>query len=145
MAPQQTPGPPAVDEALFRFVTEMEVRKAVRLQYPVSVVTMIVPPDASGTRDPEDHLSRCGMAVGRVVRSMDVLTLLPALPGFRVLLADADRDEAEAIARRIQQELVHVAGVRFGLASFPGNVRNAGELIAEADDSARRAGSPDLV
>ena len=121
-----------VDEKMFRHLVVLEMPKAMRLQYPISVLTIV---RADGTGE-----SLAGI-VRRLVRAADLVGLVTAQPAGRILLMNAELKGAQMVIDRILAELAGSIFVRWGLACFPATVRTADDLLAQADAAAGLAAS----
>ena len=128
--------PFVVGEDVFKFLVVQEVRKALRLQYLFSVITVVV--DRSSTEPgyaPVDVESLVA-SVSRVVRAADVIGISPGQQALRVLLIGADLEASDIVVARIQSELPPEFRVRFGLACFPATATTHEELLRRADAEA---------
>ena len=123
-----------VDERLFKFVLEMEVRKALRIQYPLLLLTIVreMPPPARGSAGFAD-VGSIVEPLSRVIRAGDLIGLVPTGPALRVLLVDAYLEDADGVIERIREELPPEATLRFGVACFPGTATTVEELVGRAD------------
>jgi hypothetical protein len=97
------PGANVVDEHVFMFVLELEIRKALRLQYPISLVTISAhesPGSASAGLSDADLLLR---VVSRSIRGADLIGLVPHRPmALRALLAGAYIDDVGPVMERTE-------------------------------------------
>lgn len=91
-----------VEENLFRFLLDLEVQKATRLQYPVSVVCM-APDLARGEVDPSLTKHGAEMVLRRI-RATDVVTTL-SQSSIGLLLIDAETRALPRIHERVKEEL----------------------------------------
>lgn len=136
-----------VEEDLFRYLVELELRKAARLQYCVSVVyfTPDMPP---GEADP-DTTRRLAENATRRFRAGDVVASLPTAIGL--LLVDAETQALPHIFDRTTEQLGHPRplpsgepGTWSGGAScYPLTAMTGAEMLRQASDlmaEATRAG-----
>lgn len=126
-----------VDEKVFKFVLEMEVRKALRIQYPLVVLTIVclTPPATTGSAGLADGGS-IAEPLSRIIRGGDLIGLVPTGPALRVLLVGAYLDDADGVIERIREEVPREAMLRFGVACFPGTATTVEELLGRADAGA---------
>jgi len=123
-----------VDEQLFKFVLKMEVRKALRIQYPSSVLTVVRQMPPATTRSA--RLADVGSIVeplSRIIRGGDLIGLVPTGPALRVLLVGAFLEDADGVIERIREEFPREATLRFGVGCFPGTATTVEELLGRAD------------
>jgi hypothetical protein len=131
-----------VDIETFRLVGELEIRKALRLQYPLALV--VVKPGASLEEDGHRLLEGMARLIRALVRQSDLVAFASTRPAaLYLLLVDALPGDLELITTRITHEM-HLhrlvgPGVRinFGAASFPNTATTWPDLIREADRAAR--------
>ena len=123
-----------VDERLFKFVLTMEVRKALRIQYPLLLLTIVrqMPPATRGSAGFAD-VGSIVEPLSRVIRAGDLIGLVPTGPALRVLLVGAYLEEADGVIERIRAEVPLEATLRFGVACFPGTATTVEELLGRAD------------
>ena len=123
-----------VDENVFKFVLEMEVRKALRIQYPLVLLTIVrlTPPAATGSAGLAD-LGSITEPLSRIIRGGDLIGLVPGSRALRVLLVGAYLDDAEGVIERIRAEVPLETTLRFGVACFPGTATTVEELLGRAD------------
>ena len=130
-----------VDEETFATVGELEVRKAMRLQYPVSIVA-IKPTPRSGEHV-RGFLETLVGVVSSLVRETDLVTVSSKSAALYVLLVDALPNDLPVVIARISDEVHHhrVAApvgtermaINFGGASFPSSAATWQELVSQAD------------
>jgi hypothetical protein len=89
-----------LDDETFTLIAELEVRKAVRLQYFVSLLAIY--PDVEGGPKPEDFDRQLAEVVRTAVRGTDVIGLQGS-SGLHILLTNAPLDDLAAIIERITQ------------------------------------------
>jgi GGDEF domain-containing protein len=119
-----------VDEELFRLLLDLEVQKAQRLRYVVSVVYI----------DVESHvraLETANVLAGRL-RATDAVTIAGD-SAVALLLVDADASNLLGIVRRLQSTWLHSVAWSAGAACYPETATSADELIAQASDMMIRA------
>lgn len=123
-----------VDDGMFKFVVEMEVRKAHRIQYPLSVLTIIrqPPPTSTGSATLAD-VDPIVASISRAIRGADLIGLVPTGPALHVLLVGAYLDDTDGVIERIREEVPQESTMRFGVACFPATASTAEELLGRAD------------
>ena len=132
LRPPLTPGARVVDDQLFRFLVDLEVRKAQRLRYCLSVVCLAVEGAPAEPREPA-----LAEIVTRYIRSTDLVT--PWAPGFlALLLVDAEASHLPAILRRLTTRLETIAWSAGG-SCYPKTVTRADDMLSQAVDSMVRA------
>jgi hypothetical protein len=122
-------GAQVVDEHLFRLVASLEVKKAPRLQYPLTIMTIL-----STSVESAEPMARL---TSSAVRRSDLVGLNPSGPGMRLLLIDMGIEELESVIRRVNEKLADFSPVGFGTACFPTTGSNLEELLTQADTQAR--------
>lgn len=115
----------SVDESLFKFLVELEVAKAKRLRYCVSVVSLAVDPQAAST-----DLSRLGERIVEQVRSTDIVAPNPE-SSWTLLLVDAQPQSLASIVNRLTEQLGPLSWSAGG-ASYPGTAVDAHDLLCRA-------------
>jgi hypothetical protein len=147
-AAYEAPHAPIVDEETFALISELEIRKAVRLSYPVSMLAILPDPMGGGAApDPRPLAEQLAGVLCRVVRGTDLIRLPAASAGLHALLVDAESADLPGIIERITEEVAahqfRLDGERRGVtlsvggASFPTTVATSQELLVEADTRAR--------
>lgn len=136
---------PIVGGTGFAVITTLEIYKAARLRYPVSVLAVL----PAGVPEPHRLAEQVAEAIRPVIRSTDVIGLRPSSAGLYVLLIDAAPPDVPAISERIRDEvgrhLFQVDGdrkavtLRLGSACFPTTANTLKDLMAQADTRARKA------
>jgi len=128
-----------VDEETFGWVAELETRQAARLQYAVSMLTIHQSPDGS-VADQADVSEQLAEVVSPVVRSTDLIAVMPSAPAVRVLLVGGELEDLRSIVQRIIAEVsYHRSGeqralvVSIGGSSFPATATSSRELLLQAD------------
>jgi hypothetical protein len=135
-----------VEEDLFRFLVDLEIRKAGRLHYCVSVVCMT--PHGIEGRDESDFVRRAAAAASRAFRATDIVsTLSPSL--VCTLLVNAETRDLPDIFRRTTTELDNLArspsGERERIAwnaggsCYPVTATTGADLLRQAADLTTRA------
>src|SRR6266852_3378951 len=100
--PLSTSGGSVVDELLFRFLVDLEVQKAQRLRYCVSLVCLAAEGAPPETR--ESSLLSLAEMVTRSIRGTDVVA--PWAPAsLALLLIDAETTHLPSILRRLTARL----------------------------------------
>ncbi len=122
-----------VDERLFKFVLEMEVRKALRIQYPLLLLTIVRQTPATRGSAGFADVGSIVEPLSRVIRAGDLIGLVPTGPALRVLLVGAYLEDADGVIERIREELPRETPLRFGVACFPGTATTVEELLGRAD------------
>ncbi len=121
-----------VDEQLFRFLVDLEVQKARRLRYCVSVVCLAVDAAPAETRE-----SALADIVTRHIRGTDVVT--PWAPAsLALLLVDAEAPHLPSILRRLTAHLETTAWSAGG-SCYPQTATRADDMLRQAVDSMVRA------
>jgi hypothetical protein len=121
-----SPAAPIVDQDLFRFISALEVRKAIRLRYPISLLTIIFPPDAEPRRVAD--------SIARMIRCTDVITYQAAKAALQVLLVDASLDDATSVIRCLRERMPQGDALAWRVRSFPGTATSVEELLTENGD-----------
>jgi hypothetical protein len=143
MAPRD-PGPrgTVVDENTFTLVTELEVRKAVRLQYYVSLLAIQPDPEGDAQHPNPDKLARqLAQVISRQVRGTDLICFTSAFPHLHLLLVSTDLPNLPVVIQRITQEVsrhvFQVNGQRkpvalsMGGACFPTTAGTREDLVSQ--------------
>ncbi|MGH7411401.1 MAG: hypothetical protein ACREJ6_10155 [Candidatus Methylomirabilis sp.] len=135
-----------VEENVFRFLLDLEVQKAMRLQYPISVVCM-APDLRPGDVDPSfaKHVAEIAL---RRIRTTDVVTTLSE-SSIGLLLIDAETWALPRIHQGVKEELeAHPSTVggrerhvtwSAGGGSYPRTATSGGYLLRQAIDFMARA------
>ena len=92
-----------VDMEVFGLVGELEVRKALRLQYPVAIV--VVKPGLSPEEDGARLLERLARLISPLLRQTDLLAVSASPPVVYVLLIDVLAGDLEIVMTRISDEV----------------------------------------
>lgn len=139
-----------VYEETFAFFMEVELRKAMRLHYPVSLLTVLLDPEGGGEiPDPRRLGEQTTRVIAPVIRDTDMIRLPAASPTLQVLLVNADLDDLPDVILRILAEvrphLFQIDGdqkalvLSVGGACFPATAATAENLIDQAGTLAREA------
>lgn len=149
MAPRDLwPDAVIVDEATFAFVTELEIPKAVRVGYPVSLLALL--PGVEGQlRDPGALAEQLAGAIRSVLRATDLIRVSPASLTLHILLVDAALEALRAVIERIAEEVsAHLFQIddnftavtlSVGGACFPTTAGTAVDLLSQASALAEEA------
>lgn len=141
-------------EGVFDFVARLEVEKSLRLQYPVSFLTIRADAE-SAIRAPNRLAARLSRVVSALVRSTDLVVVDRKASGtvLHLLLIDAHFDHLSTVIGRIQEEVkrhrFRVNGDRVpvrlavGAASFPTTASTLAELRTQAGERAATERAPD--
>ena len=125
--------PTTVDEPLFRFLVDLEIAKAQRLRYCVSVVCLAL----DSLPDDFSFIKRMAERFIRQLRSTDVVVPYPA-SSLTLLLVDAEAPALSSIVHRITEHLGPTPWSAGG-ASYPRTASGARDLLDRALDLAARA------
>lgn len=145
-----------VDGETFDFIAELEVRKAVRLQYYVSLLA--VQPEVEGGEDAPDPgalASQLARVISQQIRGTDLVGLTRSVPNIHILLINANLRDLPAVIQRILQEVNRhrfqvnghskAARLSVGGSCFPATASTRQDLFAQASTllaDARRAREP---
>jgi hypothetical protein len=132
----EQPHAPIVERRQFMGLADLEFQKALRLRYPVSLVTILVEsPD-------RDDVRRIGKAIQPLIRRTDAIGLVPGLSALHLLLVDALLPEAALVIGRVRAiPIPSTCRLRFGAACLPSTAHTLSELIAKAIQEAVQSGS----
>jgi hypothetical protein len=134
-----------VEEDVLDIIARLEIQKSLRLQYPVSLLSICPKPtrETAGTSPLAFQLTR---VVSSVVRATDVVGCTSPGTVVHVLLVDAHPNELSIIIRRIRDEVGRhrfaiegdrvTVGLAIGTASFPANASRLSEMRSQADTQA---------
>lgn len=135
-----------VEENLFKFLLDLEVQKATRLQYCLSVVCM-TPDLRAGEADGPLTKHLAGL-VARQLRATDIVTTFTS-PSLGLLLIDAEIQNLPRIHQRVKEELeahpLTVGGREWhvtwsaGGSCFPLTASSGSDLVPQAMDLMTRA------
>jgi hypothetical protein len=106
-----SPGAPMVNQDLFRFISALEVQKAIRIRYPISLLTIIFRPDAEPRRVAD--------SIARVIRCTDVMTYQAAQTTLQILLVDASLDDTTSVIQRLREHMSPGDAWDWRVKSFP--------------------------
>ena len=124
-----------VDETLFRHIVQLEIIKAQRLHYYVSIVCLSI--DSPHAEIDDSLMSRLAEGFLDRIRATDVVVPRPA-SSWTLLLVDAQPRALPSIVHRITE---HFGRLRWsaGGASYPGTAFGAEDLLRRAFDLAAQA------
>jgi hypothetical protein len=135
LGPPSATGGCLVDEPLFRFLVDLELQKAQRLRYSVSVVWFDV--EAPTTGDVPASASIVAESVSRYLRGTDAVTI--AADGcLAMLLVDAETTHLPSILDRLTGRFEAVAWSAGG-SSYPRTAARPDDLLRQAADLLVRA------
>jgi hypothetical protein len=151
-----------VDEDLFAFVTELEIRKAVRLQYYVSLLAIDLVEEIERIEDLRSLTSQVAFVISEQLRGTDLIGVSAAGPALHVLLVNAHLDSLSVVIQRITEEVSrhvfqvdgHLTPVQLivGGSCFPTTactrqelVTQAGSVVARERGNRPRRNGPDLA
>jgi hypothetical protein len=144
-------GAVAVEPALFDLVTELELQKAVRLQYGVSLLTLVPQPEEGSLAEPGRVGAQLGEMIKSLLRATDVIEKPATSAKVRVLLVAAVLEDLPAIISRLEAEVSHHRvltdrgarhmTLRIGAACFPTTATTAEDLRNWADARASETDS----
>jgi hypothetical protein len=132
-----------VDQDTFALVTELEICKAVRLQYYVSLMAIdLFVADAESTHDLRGVPEQVALVISEQLRGTDLVGVGPTPPQLHVLLVNAHLDSLSLVIQRITDEVSrHVFPVEgqsmgiqlsVGCACFPTTASTRDELVSQA-------------
>ena len=122
-----------VDAALFRLLVDIELRKAQRLRYCISVICVcakLLSTELSAEGLLLDHFRR-------QLRTTDAIALWPPA-SLALLLVDADSGDIPAVMRRITTQLAE-GSWRAGAVSYPRRNWGVDEMLRQAARLMERA------
>jgi hypothetical protein len=133
---------PVVDDDTFALITELEIRKAVRLQYYVSLLGVKADlEDNDGVPAPRSVNQQLAEMISLEVRSTDVICVTAAAPYLRILLVNAHLYNLPVVIQRIIRTVSrHVFEVNdrlrevalsMGGACFPSTARGRNDLFTQ--------------
>ena len=127
-----------IDEPLFRFLIDLEVSKAQRLQYCISVARLA--PDLSPAGTAAMSVPHALAAMLRRIRATDTITRLTD-GSFAVLLIDAETSALAVILGRLREELASAVQATWsaGAACYPKTAGSPAELLRLSGDLFARA------
>lgn len=135
-----------VEDNVFRFLVNLEVQKAIRLQYCISIVCL-APDLTAGTTDPS-QLRHIAQAALRSLRATDVATTVSvdSTRCVALLLIDAEPRSLRPIVNRVTAVRAPVERAEeerlswsAGGGSYPQTVTGGEELLRQALDLMTRA------
>jgi hypothetical protein len=124
-----------VDESLFRFLVDLEIQKAQRLRYSVSLICFAVEPVSAGNG--EASPSSLAESVTRCIRGTDAVA--PWAQGWlALLLIDAEPTHLPLILARLAARL-ETAAWSAGGSSYPRTAARAEDMLRQAVELMGRA------
>ena len=133
-----TPPPRVVEQDAFTLFVDWEVKKASRLAYCVSVVSMAVDPLDRGLHG---SLTALAELMAARVRATDLVAVIP--PRFlALLLVDAPTASLQAILGRLSSETGLAdtqTGWSAGASCYPATAQRTNDLLQQATDLMTRA------
>jgi hypothetical protein len=133
--PQSDVGARVVDELLFRFLVDLEVQKAQRLRYCVSLVCLAAEIAPAETR--ERSLPSFSEILIRYIRTTDVVAA-SAPASLTLLLVDAETAHLPSILRRLTALLGSTVWSAGG-SCYPKTATRADDMLRQAVESMIRA------
>jgi hypothetical protein len=134
--------PMAVDEETFALVAELEVRKALRLQYAVSLLSIQAITRAGGGSLDVGLPDQLARIVSRLIRSTDLMHPSSGSAYLLLLLVGALSTDLDSVTRRITDEVANhhllVRGeptavrLRIGSSCFPTTASSSREMLNQA-------------
>jgi hypothetical protein len=132
-----------VDEKTFALVTELEIQKAVRLQYYVSLLAIdLIVESAEATDALKSLAEQVATVISEQLRGTDLVGVGVASPMLQVLLVNAHLDSLALIIQRVTEEVSrHVFQVDgdartvqlcVGGSCFPTTAATREELVSQA-------------
>jgi hypothetical protein len=136
-------GAVAVEPATFVLVSELELHKAVRLQYPISLLTLVPRPEEGTLAEHEKVGVQLSDVIRLLLRSTDLIERPISSAKLRVLLLGALPEDLPAIVSRLETEVTNHrvmtdrgarrVSLQVGVASFPMTAATLEELLARSD------------
>jgi hypothetical protein len=130
LRPPADAGSKVVDDPLFRFLVDLEIQKARRLRYSVSLVCLAVDLAPAETPEPVPSLVEL---VTRHTRGTDVVARW-APASLALLLVDAESTHLSSIISRLMAHLETVAWSAGG-ACYPKTATRPDDMLRQAVDS----------
>jgi len=131
-----------VDEDIFDLVTELEIRKAVRLQYYVSLLAIKPDGDTDEIADAGALAQQLAPIISQQLRGTDLIGLSADSPQLTVLLINAHLDSLSVVIQRLSEEVSrHVfqingkrraVNLAMGGACFPTTAGTRQDLFSQA-------------
>jgi len=138
---QTDPSASFVNEETFEFITDLEVRKAVRLQYYLSLLA--IEPEVNGEiQEPAAVVRQLAQLIQTELRGTDLITL-GASPRLHVLLVNAQLYNLPAIIERIVRQVrrhfevdnkPQAVALSIGGACFPTTARGREDLFGQVTE-----------
>lgn len=139
-AREHDPGASLIDEELLAFITELEVRKAIRLQYYVSLLG-IEPDVRAEAQEPAVIARQLAELIRAELRGTDLIALEESPSRLHVLLVNAHLYNLPAIIERIIGQVsrhrfevddkAQALGLSIGGACFPTSARGREDLFGQ--------------
>ena len=126
-----------IDEALFRFMVELEVHKAQRLRYSVSLVYFSIERAATVTGNGEESHTAMAQTIARHLRSTDAVALWTQ-GWLALLLVDAEANHLSSIVERLTARF-ETAFWSAGGSCYPRTAARAEEMLRQAVEMLTRA------
>jgi hypothetical protein len=130
LRPPSDAGSRVVDDPLFRFLVDLEIQKARRLRYCVSLVCLAVEVPAE---PPQPSVPSLVELVTRYTRGTDVVARWPPA-SLALLLVDAETTHLSSIIRRLMGHLETLAWSAGG-ACYPKTATRTDDMLRQAVDS----------
>ncbi len=135
LRPQTDAGARVVDDLMFRFLVDLEIQKARRLRYCVSLVCLAVESAPADTR--KLSLPSLVEILTRYTRGTDVLARW-APASLALLLVDAETTHLPSIIRRLTAHLETINWSAGG-SCYPKTATRSDDMLRQAVDSMVRA------
>jgi hypothetical protein len=133
--PLSDPGARVVDDPLFRFLVDLEVQKAQRLRYCVSLVCLDA--EIAPAQTPARSVPSFAEILTRYLRTTDVVA--PSAPAsLALLLVDAETTHLPSILRRLTPLLGPTVWSAGG-SCYPKTATRADDMLRQAVESMVRA------
>jgi hypothetical protein len=131
------------DQRTLVLLTELEIEKSLRLQYPLSFIVLVAELEGgSAIAHPSTLARQLARVVSQVLRRTDAVTPSSSSPLLEILLVNADVGDLTGIVERILVELARhrfelsgkrtAVKARLGMASFPRTAATARDLRTQA-------------
>jgi hypothetical protein len=127
-----------VDRALFLRLLALEEKKAVRLQYGLSLISLVVEPSGRTRLDEASLVGRSARVALDQIRATDVVGALSG-NAIAILLIATEPNELRAIVRRVTNAIAAQLGTlgevswNAGAASYPRHAGNTTDLLYEVE------------
>ena len=125
-----------VDESLLRFLVDLEINKAQRLRYSVSLICLTA--ERADTGNGKASAASVAENIARYLRNTDAVA--PLSQGWvAMLLVDAETTHLAAIVQRITTRF-EAAFWSAGGSSYPRTAARGGDMLRQATELLTRAG-----